>query len=113
MSKRSERNNYPCQYSDYELHRPYFNDRSLQNKKLDCFIATVVYGDINAPEVQVLRDFRDNVLEESRIGRTAINLYYSGLGERSANFIKDHVPSLVPVIKMGLDYIVDMYPPQK
>src|SRR3989344_8042637 len=116
MSKRSEKHNYPCQYSDHELNTPSFRDKSPYKSTREdskfCFIATVVYGDINAREVHVLRDFRDKVLRESRIGRAAIDLYYGGLGERTANLIKDRAPSLIPVIKKGLDYIVDMCSPR-
>lgn len=78
----------------------------------ECFIATAVYGDINAPEVEVLREFRDNVLRESGLGRMAIDFYYSGAGERVANFITDHVPGAIPVIKKGLDYLVEQYQPK-
>ena len=89
------------------------NVKMLRTLTGKCFIATAVYGDINAREVHVLRDFRDKVLRESRIGRAAIDLYYGGLGERTANLIKDRAPSLIPVIKKGLDYIVDMCSPRK
>jgi len=74
-----------------------------------CFIATAVYGDINAPEVQVLRNFRDRVLMESELGRKLIDFYYSGTGERTADFIKKQVPSVIPAIKKGLDYLVNRY----
>lgn len=42
-----------------------------------CYIATMVYGSYDAPEVWVLRRFRDNVLQRSRGGRWFINWYYS------------------------------------
>lgn len=42
-----------------------------------CYIATMVYGSYDAPEVWVLRRFRDNVLQHSRGGRWFINWYYS------------------------------------
>ncbi|MFH1592365.1 MAG: CFI-box-CTERM domain-containing protein [Candidatus Woesearchaeota archaeon] len=72
----------------------------------DCFIATAVYGDVNAPEVQALRQFRNNVLSESRLGRMVINLYYGGLGRRIADTVKQRMPSAIPVIKRGLDYLI-------
>ena len=78
----------------------------------DCFIATAVYGDKNAPEVQVLRDFRDNVLMENKLGRIVIDLYYSGFGKRTADFIKNHVPSIIPLTRKGLDYLVRRYSSQ-
>ena len=74
-----------------------------------CFIATAVYGDINAPEVQTLREFRDNVLKKRRLGRAAVKVYYSGVGERAARLIEERIPYLMPVIRKGLDYVVNQY----
>ena len=42
----------------------------------------------------------------NRLGRTVVNLYYSGLGERIAEVIKTRLPSTIPVIRSGLDYLV-------
>jgi hypothetical protein len=42
-----------------------------------CYIATLVYGDYDSPEVLVLRKFRDNVLAKSIAGRLFIKFYYS------------------------------------
>jgi DNA-directed RNA polymerase subunit RPC12/RpoP len=75
----------------------------------NCFIATVVYGDKSAASVQALRGFRDRVLIKSAAGQTFINFYYSGAGRKVAKIIKEHVPSLVPVIRKGLDVLVDRY----
>lgn len=41
-----------------------------------CFIATAVYGSAKAPEVKILRDFRDKVLVESKFGKVLVSLYY-------------------------------------
>ena len=41
-----------------------------------CFIATAVYGDSEAPEVLVLRRFRDEVLMKFLLGRGFIAAYY-------------------------------------
>lgn len=74
-----------------------------------CFIATAVYGNENAPEVQTLRDFRDNVLQKSPAGNAVVNFYYSGAGKRTADFIKEKLPSSIPFIRKGLDFLVDKY----
>jgi len=41
-----------------------------------CFIATAVYGDILAPEVVCLRQYRDTVLNDTKAGRIFIMCYY-------------------------------------
>lgn len=41
-----------------------------------CYIATAVYGSYDAPEVLVLREFRDERLAKSPWGRGFIRLYY-------------------------------------
>lgn len=48
---------------------------SSQNKE-GCYIATAVYGDYNAPEVLILRKFRDETLNKSKIGKIFIKMYY-------------------------------------
>jgi outer membrane protein assembly factor BamE (lipoprotein component of BamABCDE complex) len=51
---------------------------STKNQKSSgfCFVATACYGDYNAPEVLVLRNYRDNVLLKTNLGRTAVKVYY-------------------------------------
>jgi hypothetical protein len=41
-----------------------------------CYIATMVYGDYNHPQVLVLRNFRDSFLANYVLGRSFIRLYY-------------------------------------
>ena len=51
----------------------------IANDKLNptgCFIATLVYGDYNHPQVQVLRAFRDNTLLKSYLGKKFVIKYY-------------------------------------
>jgi hypothetical protein len=40
-----------------------------------CFVASAVYGEA-APQTELLRGFRDQVLRKSRMGRAAIGVYY-------------------------------------
>lgn len=49
---------------------------SRNNKKSGCFIATAVFGDYDSKEVMLLRNYKDNVLDKSLIGRIFINTYY-------------------------------------
>ncbi|MFD0694962.1 CFI-box-CTERM domain-containing protein [Paenibacillus sp. GCM10027628] len=44
--------------------------------KKACYVATAVYGDVDAWQVVKLRDYRDNVLRKNRFGRAFIYTYY-------------------------------------
>ena len=87
--------------------------RNYRSRNIDCFIATVVYGSPYAPEVQVLRNFRDEVLMQNPVGRRFVDFYYSGAGERAANFVRERVPSSIPLIRSGLDLLVERYSARK
>jgi len=41
-----------------------------------CYIATMVYGDYEHPQVKVLRKFRDNRLSKTIAGKRFVNFYY-------------------------------------
>ena len=41
-----------------------------------CYIATMVYDDYDHPQVMILRQFRDNVLDKSQLGKWFIRIYY-------------------------------------
>jgi hypothetical protein len=41
-----------------------------------CYIATMAYGDYDHPQVMILRQFRDEVLEKSAFGQWFIKTYY-------------------------------------
>jgi hypothetical protein len=53
-----------------------------------CFIATAVYGSYDAPEVLILRRFRDIYLDTKYLGRLFIKAYYR-LSPPIANWIKN------------------------
>jgi len=64
--------------------QPSTDDSSSKNrvqgpsvKVSKCYIATAVYGSYDAPEVLVLRRFRDEVLSKSLPGRAFIRTYYA------------------------------------
>ncbi len=78
-----------------------------------CYVATVVYGNKHAPEVETLREIRDNVLRENYFGRQFVKFYYSGAGEKVAKFLNDKVPVAKQVIKSSLDFIVQQYKKSK
>ncbi|HUJ17402.1 MAG TPA: CFI-box-CTERM domain-containing protein [Nitrospirota bacterium] len=74
---------------------PYPN---LPNK--GCFIATAAYGYYSAPQVQVLREFRDRFLMTNGPGRAFVQWYYR-VGPGAASFITNH-PWLKPVVRAAL-----------
>lgn len=49
---------------------------SAKAKSGGCYIATMVYGDYDAPEVKILRKYRDNVLARHTAGKLFIKIYY-------------------------------------
>lgn len=55
----------------YQQKRP---DSKSQDKR--CYIATSIYG-IDANETQTLRDFRDNTMMKTSVGRCLISMYYN------------------------------------
>ena len=54
-----------------------------------CFIATAAYGTASAEEIDVLREFRDDVLLKSEAGRDYVGFYYA-VSPPIADFIASH-----------------------
>ena len=65
----------------------------------DCFIATAAYGTKSAAEIDVLRDFRDEVLMQSIAGRELVDCYYA-CSPPVADFIARH-DALRTVVREG------------
>jgi len=72
-----------------------------------CFIATAAYGSSMAPNVRILREFRDRFLIESRMGKSFVNLYY--LNSAIVAFAGDarHRACSCSVLPQTLDNAVD------
>jgi predicted secreted Zn-dependent protease len=78
-------------------------DRSIgcpKGNMTACFIATAAYGTPMAPEVDVLREFRDKYLLTNPVGRAFVKLYYK-VSPPIAEFITEH-PALKPIVRAGL-----------
>lgn len=70
-----------------------------------CYIATAVYGSYDAPEVVVLRRFRDERLQRTALGRGVITAYYA-LSPALARRLPKH-RKLSSQIRRVLDSMVD------
>lgn len=63
------------EHYDNEL-RTLFTPYIQKKPKGACYIATMAYGDYDHPQVVILREFRDEVLEKSKAGQWLICAYY-------------------------------------
>jgi len=70
-----------------------------------CFIATAAYGTSTAPQLDLLRDFRDVVLLKSTVGSQFVSLYYR-LSPPIADFIAGHEAVRTLVRELLIDPIV-------
>jgi len=68
--------------------------------KKGCFIATAAYGYYSAPQVMVLREFRDQYLLTNALGRAFVRWYYE-YGPIGAEYMNSH-PWLKPVVRAAL-----------
>lgn len=80
------------------------NKKNNTKKGKNCFIATTVYENIDAPEIMKLRKWRDNVLCNSVFGKLIIEIYYFS-GKYFANWI-NKFPFLKRIIKYFLDLFI-------
>lgn len=63
--------------------------KDSEKKDSGCFIATAAYGTSLAPEIGVLREFRDEVLLENVVGTRFVETYYE-VSPPIADFILEH-----------------------
>ena len=76
------------------------SDRSAEG----CYIATMVYGDYDDPNVLVLRSFRDKILKKTFLGREFIYFYYK-ISPHLVNRFKD-LKLINNAIKKTLDTFI-------
>ncbi|GLR64373.1 S8 family peptidase [Marinospirillum insulare] len=76
----------------------------ISSSSNSCYIASQVYGDVYAPEVMVLRQFRDDVLMHSELGKKLTAFYYKH-SPALALWIADK-PKLQGLVRWCLDFLV-------
>jgi len=69
-----------------------------------CFIATAAFGSYLQPDVQILRDFRDEYLLTNTLGSMFVESYYK-YSPPIASYIREH-DSLRSIIRWGLTVVV-------
>lgn len=67
-----------------ELSKPVFGAATRGSGS--CFVSTVCMGSADHPRVRELREFRDQILMRSTVGRRVISAYYS-VGPRAADWL--------------------------
>jgi len=83
------------------------NSSGVGNNNSGCYIATMVYGDYEHPQVLVLREFRDNFLAQFLLGRLFIRFYY----KFSPGWVKslEHNKMINKSIKKALNAFIKIY----
>ncbi|MEU1970530.1 CFI-box-CTERM domain-containing protein [Microbacterium sp. NPDC019599] len=84
---------------------PATSKSASQTSSGGCYVATAVYGSYDAPEVLVLRKFRDERLENTVLGRAFIATYYA-----LSPTLARHLPRYRGVsgwVRRRLDAVVD------
>ena len=66
-----------------------------------CFVATVIYGSLDAWQVQVLREYRDTTLRRTVAGRATIRCYYF-VGPSLARLVRANV-----MLKVACTWLLD------
>ncbi len=84
----------------YDFPEPVITYPALPDTGGRCFIATAAYGYYSAPEVRVLRAFRDQYLLASAPGRMFVQWYYRH-GPAAASFLNNH-PGYKPLVRTAL-----------
>jgi photosystem II stability/assembly factor-like uncharacterized protein len=85
-----------------------FTAEEKKEEKKGCFIATAAYGSPLHPSVTILREFRDEYLMPSKIGRAFVRLYYK-YSPAAADFIAKHKALRISVQVMLLPLIALSY----
>lgn len=112
-SSYSSESSYKPSYSYSSSYKPSYSSPSKSSysspsntkKSEGCYIATMVYGDYDHPQVMKLRKYRDQVLLKSALGRLFVRFYY-WISPKLVKVLSDH-DSINAAIREALDKIVE------
>lgn len=76
----------------------------IPKKQENCYIATLAYGDINHPKVELFRNYRDNKLVKNSFGKLFIKIYYN-ISPSVVTHLKNKT-KINKIIKIALDYFL-------
>ena len=79
---------------------------SSSSSSSGCYIATMIYGDYNHPQVLVLRKFRDDTLAQYSLGRAFIKFYYKH-SPRWVTKLEDK-KAINRIIKKALNQVINL-----
>lgn len=95
-------------YKKYLETFPNGRHKSEAEQKVNaCYVATMVYGDYNHPQVVALRGFRDSTLQNSVLGRRFILFYYKN-SPAWVEYMKDK-KCLNKIIRVILNKFIELY----
>lgn len=95
---------------DYQQKQQEYQNK-LETEKIkreasNCYIATMVYKDIEHPKVKLLRQFRDEILKNYFVGKQFIKFYYK-YSQNAVSYLKDK-KILNSIIKITLDLFISV-----
>ncbi|WP_407648454.1 CFI-box-CTERM domain-containing protein [Gottfriedia endophytica] len=82
-----------------------YNRVYYRTTKKACYIATTVYGDVDAWQVVKLREYRDSVLRKKFLGRLFIYMYY--LISPKLIWLFKHIKPVNTFTKKVLDHFIN------
>lgn len=94
------------EYLEYQYHSAVPQEVSGALEGKECFIATAAYGSPMAPQLDILRSFRDQFLKTHAIGRWLVKKYYI-YGPKWAQKIKKR-DSVRVVVRTALNPVVSV-----
>lgn len=80
--------------------QPRHSSSQNSSNSSDCFIATAVYGSEKYYNIEILQNYRDEVLLTNYLGRTFVNIYYT-ISPPIANLISKR-PLIKKIIRVIL-----------